>query len=335
MRDYIDITGKSEEEAIEKALGQLGLDRDEVSVEILERAKTGFLGIGRTDAKVRIRYGEEKPDLAEDAPEGGEASPPSAVRQNGQPDRDKQPRKEQSAQQGKAAKKAAPKQKKGKANQPAPSAQGQSAPIDQSQPPEPSAQSGQSQSAQPDQSAQPASPQPTQQKKAPKVHVSPVYPTEEVDDAKSRAIKTYLGGLLECMEVEAKIKVYLTDNVRYRVVMEGAEVGTLIGRRGETLDAIQQITSYTINRMTSGPRARIQLDAEGYRERREESLRNIARREAAKVIKLRRSRTLEPMNAYERHVIHAELQDYRGVSTYSTGIEPNRRVVVTYHRESL
>ena len=108
-------------------------------------------------------------------------------------------------------------------------------------------------------------------------------------------------------------------------------MGALIGRRGETLDAIQQLTSYAVNR--TGNRVRIQLDAEGYRSKREQSLQHLAQKTAAKAVRFRRNFTLEPMNAYERHVIHVALQDTAHVTTYSTGTEPNRRVVVAYDRD--
>ena len=114
-----------------------------------------------------------------------------------------------------------------------------------------------------------------------------------------------------------------------RVVLEGENMGALIGHRGETLDAIQQLTGYAVNKGRSH-RVRIHVDAEGYRARREESLNRLARKTAGKVVKYRRNITLEAMNAYERHVIHTALQDYPGVSTFSTGTEPNRRTVVAY-----
>ena len=155
---------------------------------------------------------------------------------------------------------------------------------------------------------------------------------EEVDDEKAQAIRKFLSGLLEQMESTAEIHVYLPEKGRYKVILEGKGLGALIGRRGETLDAIQQLTSYAVNR-SGGGRVRVQLDAENYREKREQSLQHLARKVAAKVTKYHRSVTLEPMNAYERHVIHTALQDVPGVTTYSTGTEPNRRVIVAYDRE--
>ena len=122
-----------------------------------------------------------------------------------------------------------------------------------------------------------------------------------------------------------------TDEDSYLVELVGDNLGMLIGRRGETLDAIQHLTNYTINRDAS-KRSRINVDAESYRAKREESLRRHARKVAGKVVRYRRNITLEPMNAYERHVIHATLQDTDDISTFSTGTEPNRRVVVSYNR---
>nr|WP_325238034.1 RNA-binding cell elongation regulator Jag/EloR [uncultured Oscillibacter sp.] len=154
---------------------------------------------------------------------------------------------------------------------------------------------------------------------------------EEADDEKAAAIKDFLTGLLEHMNSAAEVKVYLPEKGRYKVILEGQGLGSLIGRRGETLDAIQQITSYAVNR-GGGTRVRIHLDAENYRAKREQSLQHLARKVAGKVVRYRRSVTLEPMNAYERHVIHTALQEFEGVTTYSTGTDPNRRVVVAFDR---
>ena len=258
MRQYIDVTGKTEDEAISKALEQLGLDRDDVSVEILERAKSGFLGLGSCPAKVRVSYGEEEEPVV--IPAAPEKKPAPEKR----PERKPKPEKPEKVEK---APKAAPVQDLG----------------------------------------------------------------EEVDDEKAQAIRKFLTGLLAQMESEAVIKVYQPEKGRYKVILEGQNLGALIGRRGETLDAIQQLTSYSVNR--TGGRVRIQLDAEGYREKREQSLQHLARKVAAKVVKYRRSVTLEPMNAYERHVIHTALQDVPGVTTYSTGVDPNRRVIVAYDRD--
>ena len=282
MREFIDVTGKTEDEAIQNALRQLGLDRDDVSVEILERAKSGFLGLGSCPAKVRVYYGEEPepaPVLEPEAPK-----PPKAPKAPKPAAEKREERKEERP--------AAPKPPKApKAPRPAPEVSAEEAPA------------------------------------AVAADYGP-----EVDDEKAGAIRTFLSGLLEQMDSAAEIRVYQPEKGRYKVILEGKNLGALIGRRGETLDAIQQLTSYAVNRSGSG-RVRIQLDAEGYREKREQSLQHLARKVAAKVVRYRRNFTLEPMNAYERHVIHTALQDVPGVTTYSTGTEPGRRVVVAYDKD--
>jgi len=201
----VEATGKTEEEAISSALEELGKERDEVSVEILERAKAGFLGIGSALAHVRVSY--------------------------------------------------------------------------------------------------------------------------EQSESKADRAAAFLKGLFEHMGVEAEPEIIETED-GLRIDLVGENVGPLIGRRGETLDAIQHLTNYAVNR-SGEDRVRISIDAENYREKREESLRRLAEKVAAKCLKYRRNVTLEPMNAYERHVIHTALQDVKGVTTYSTGSEPNRRVVVS------
>ena len=134
------------------------------------------------------------------------------------------------------------------------------------------------------------------------------------------------------MGSSAQVKVYQPEEGRYKVILEGEKLGALIGRRGETLDAIQQLTNYSVNR-SGEKRVRIHVDAENYRLKREQSLQALARKVAGKVVRTRRSTTLEPMNAYERHVIHTALQDVENVTTYSMGTDPNRRVIVAYAPE--
>ena len=213
MTKTIETTGKTEEEAVAAALSELGVSRDEVSVEILERAKSGFLGIGAVPAKVRVSY---------EVPE-----------------------------------------------------------------PEP--------------------------------------------DGHREKAERFLAGLMEHMGVEAEIELSEREGGGLVARLSGSGMGAVIGRRGETLDAIQHLTNYAVNR-GGDKRVHISVDAENYRSKREESLVRLAEKMAAKAVKYRRSMALEPMNSYERHVIHTALQEYPGVSTSSTGVEPNRRVVVNYDR---
>ena len=234
MIKTLEKTARTEDEAIAAALAELGMDRDDVSVEIVERAKSGFLGIGASPAVIRVSY--EVPDpVVEKAPAAPAAKPAAEV----------------------AA--------------------------------------------------------------AEVVDENPDY----------AAIRQFLSGLLERMGVKAQIEISTRENGGINVNLSGNGMVAIIGRRGETLDAIQHLTNYAVNR-GSEKHLHISVDAENYRSKREESLTRLAEKMAEKAIKYKRSMALEPMNSYERHVIHTALQNYEGVTTSSTGVEPNRRVVVSY-----
>ena len=168
---------------------------------------------------------------------------------------------------------------------------------------------------------------------APKAPKEPkVYPVAEEGSVEQK-IEQFLKGLLEHMGSNAVPHAVKAEGNTYKVDLVGDDLGYLIGRRGDTLDALQHLANYTVNRGVEG-HIRISVDAEEYREKREDSLRRYARKKAQQVLKARRRTTLEPMNAYERHVIHAALQDVKGITTYSIGTEPNRRVVVALDREN-
>ena len=255
MLKWIEATGRTEDAAVQNALAELGLDRDSVSVEVLERARSGFLGFGSSPAKVKVTY--EVPDeepVVKAAPAAEEAVIPAA-------------------------------------------------PVEEKTPAP---------------AAEEASPAP-----------QPVVNAKGVD--LEDRIRAFLSGLLDHMGVEAEINISPKAENGVLVTLEGPKLGALIGHRGETLDAIQHLTNYAVNRGRTH-RVRIHIDAENYRAKREESLKRLANKVAAKVVKYRRNITLEPMNAYERHVIHETLQDYPDVITYSTGTEPNRRTVVAFSR---
>ena len=297
MIKFIDVTGKTEDEAIQSALAQLGMDRDDVSVEILERAKSGFLGIGSAPARVRVSYDDGKAEEAvKPAEKPAAPKPEKKVEPSAAPKvvpmyapevlQKKEPRAAKEERSGRPARE--------ERRERAPRAERAERPAPQ---PKPIVDLG-----------------------------------EECRDEKSEQIRSFLKGLLEHMDSAAEIKIYESEKGRYKVYLEGEKLGALIGRRGETLDAIQQLTNYSINRGSEKNRARVQVDAENYREKREQSLERLAEKVAGKVTKYRRNVTLEPMNAYERHVIHTALQDTPSVTTFSIGTEPNRRVVVSYDR---
>ncbi len=157
-----------------------------------------------------------------------------------------------------------------------------------------------------------------------------VYAVAEAGSVEEK-IEKFLKGLLEHMGSDAVPHAWKADGNTYKVEFTGNDLGYLIGRRGDTLDALQHLANYSVGRNVEG-HIRINVDAEDYRAKREESLTRYARKKAQQVLKARRRTTLDPMNAYERHVIHAALQDMENITTHSTGTEPNRRVVIEYVR---
>ncbi len=310
MEKTIVATGKSIDLAIESALNQLGLDRDSVSVQVLQQAKAGFLGFGAQPAKVQVTY--EAPDPAP-APE----KPKSAL---GSASRSKPKAKPPVEKKSEAPK--APEKKPEAKPAPAPKAE-KKAEAPKAEPVKTEKPKKERKAEQPKTPKAPKEPKEVKEVKAPRVY-TPAEPgsTEE-------KIETFIKGLLEHMNSQAVPHAFKESENTYFVDLVGDDLGYLIGRRGDTLDAIQHLANYTINRDVEG-RIRINVDAESYREKREDSLRRYARKKAQQVLKARRRTTLEPMNAYERHVIHAALQDMENITTHSTGTEPNRRIVIEY-----
>ena len=296
MEKSIVTTGKTIDLAIEAALAQLGLDRDSVSVQVLAQAKSGFLGFGASPAKVQVTY--EVPD-----PKPEPVAPKSAL---GAASRSKKPAPAKKPEAPKAEAPKAPVAPKAEApKQEAPKAEKPKAPK-------------------------------TEKPKAPKAETvkapkePKVYAPAEAGSVEEK-IEQFLKGLLEHMNSKAVPHAWKENDNTYMVELVGDDLGYLIGRRGDTLDALQHLCNYSINRNIEG-HIRINVDAESYREKREDSLRRYAQKKAQQVLKARRRTTLEPMNAYERHVIHASLQDTDRITTYSVGTEPNRRVVIEYVR---
>lgn len=150
---------------------------------------------------------------------------------------------------------------------------------------------------------------------------------EEVAEMKAEAEK-FLGGVFKAMELEVEIKMdYKAEEGNLDIEFVGHDMGILIGKRGQTLDSLQYLTSLVVNKGRQGY-VRVKLDTEDYRNRRKETLENLARSIAYKVRKTRKTVSLEPMNPYERRIIHSALQGNRYVETYSEGNEPYRHVVV-------
>ena len=220
MQKSIEVSGKTEDAAIELALEQLGVTRDDVSVEIVTRAKAGFLGLKNSPAVIRVTYDFEESKV-------------------------------------------------------------------------------------------------------------------EREESKVERVEHFIHGLISRMGLSATLELSQSNGI-INVTLTGDDCGALIGRRGETLDAIQHLANYALNKSGGGgsSRTRVSVDAENYRERRNESLEKLAVKIAEKALKYKRDMSLEPMNSYERHIVHTALQDYAGVSTHSVGTEPNRRVIVSYDKNA-
>ena len=294
MEKTLVTSGKTIDLAIEAALAQLGLDRDSVSVQVLQQAKTGFLGFGAQPAKVQVTY--EAPD---EVPEAPKVALSSASRK---------------------PKAAAPAPKLA---EPAPVKPEPAKPVEA---PKAEVKAEEKKpEVRPERPQQPRAPRAPQPPKEPKEY-APAEP-----GSVEEKIEVFLKGLLEHMDSKAVPHCWKESGNAYQVDLVGDDLGYLIGRRGDTLDAIQHLCNYAVNREVEG-HIRVSVDAESYRQKREESLRRYARKKAQQVLKARRRTTLEPMNAYERHVIHAALQDMENITTHSTGVEPNRCVVIEYVR---
>ena len=143
--------------------------------------------------------------------------------------------------------------------------------------------------------------------------------------------RDFVERLLADMQIEATVTLVDVDNADKQINIDGKDVGVLIGHHGETLDSLQYLVNLAANQKTEGEKrdfVKITVDVEGYRAKREETLRSLARRMADRVIKYKKSVMLEPMNPYERRIIHSEVQNIKGVSTNSIGSENNRKVVI-------
>ena len=153
----------------------------------------------------------------------------------------------------------------------------------------------------------------------------PTAPALEADRAKAQE---FIDGLLKCIDMGLTAVTEIKDDI-VAIGIEGDNVGNLIGRHGETLDAVQHIVTNAVNLKRDGDPVRIQVDAADYRGKRQAALEQLARRMADNAKRYNSNMTLEPMNAYERHVIHVTLQDMPGITTFSTGTDPQRRVVIS------
>lgn len=319
MQKFIETTGDTRDAAIAAALKQLGMDRDDVSVEVLDNGKKGFLGIGATPARVRVTYEVPDEPVKKEEPVHKPAE------------------KAEKPAKAEAEKKPAPKQEK-----PAEKPQKLSITDEDDTPRLVKAAPADFVPEKLEIERPPRRERPRRERggRGRRVReerpVTPSVPKErelipvsEEGMKKAEQLATdFITGLLEKMGVEGQVTTLpQVECDQLRLEISGPDMGPIIGRRGDTLDAIQYLGSLVLNNALD-EHVRLSVNTENYREKRAESLERLARKMAMKVVKSHRSMTLEPMNPYERRIIHAALQDFNGVTTYSTGTEPGRRVVI-------
>ena len=318
MQKFFEATGENRDAAIANALRQLGLDRDDVSVEVLDNGKKGFLGIGATPARVRVTY--EAPEIIEEKQPAPKAEKPAPKPVKTEP---------------KAEKPAVKPQKLSITDEDDTPRLVKAAPADfvpeklEVERPrrERSDRPRRERSDRPRRERRPREERPITPSVPKERELIPV--SEDCMKKAEELATSFISGLMEKMGIEGQVTVLpQTECDQLRLELSGPDKGPIIGRRGDTLDALQYLVSLQVNKNREGY-MRVSLDTENYRAKREEALTRLAQRMAARARKTGRKVTLEPMNPYERRILHSALQADPYVTTHSEGEEPYRRVVIT------
>ena len=303
--EEITVSAKTLDDAITEALIQLGVTSDQLEYDVIEKGNAGFLGIGRKQAVIKARRKVEKKVNDEpvidfsDAVKGvmKDSKSDNYHKQNNRDNKKKKDnRKKENYHKNNKNVTASEKTEKVKEE----------------------------------------TVKTEKKEKNDKPH-KPVQERKEIELAKVEdiTVKTceeFLTNVLKAMDMEVEIKTSIDEDGALCIEMNGDNMGILIGKRGQTLDSLQYLTNRVANKAQDGY-VRVKLDTEDYRRRRKETLENLAKNIAHKVKRTRRSVSLEPMNPYERRIIHSALQGDRSVTTHSEGEEPYRRVVVTLVRK--
>ena len=303
--EEITVSAKTLDDAITEALIQLGVTSDQLEYDVIEKGNAGFLGIGRKQAVIKARRKVEK--KVNDEPVIDFSDAVKGVMKDSKSDnyhkhnnRDNKKKKDNRKKENyhKTNKNVTASEKTEKVKEETVKTE--------------------------------------KKEKNDKPH-KPVQERKEIELAKVEdiTVKTceeFLTNVLKAMDMEVEIKTSIDEEGALCIEMNGDNMGILIGKRGQTLDSLQYLTNRVANKTQDGY-VRVKLDTEDYRRRRKETLENLAKNIAHKVKRTRRSVSLEPMNPYERRIIHSALQGDRSVTTHSEGEEPYRRVVVTLVRK--
>ena len=322
----IEMTGKTVEDAVKAGLRELGCDSSEVTIDVLHMGSPGLFGMFGKLAKVRLTVKEEDPTLDFDLSDISlSLNKPGKSAPKAKPERKAEEKKVEAkpveAPKAEESKNEEPKAEKKKAEKPAE----EEKPAAEAKPVREKAEKP---------ARKPRSEEKKAEKPAPaKQAEEPFEPSdpEKLGEAGKLAYD-FLKNVTEKMGVTVGIRVTEEED-HLSVSMMGDTLGILIGRRGDTLDALQYLTSLQVNKHRDGY-MRVSLDTENYRQKREEALSKLAMRMAARARKTGRKVTLEPMNPYERRVLHSALQGNPYVTTHSEGEEPYRRVVITLKQDA-
>lgn len=292
--EYIEVSAKTKDEAIIKASIELGTSSDNLDIVVLSEGSSGFLGFGAKPAKIKVRRKEEKEMQLEEAAE-------PVVKEA------EKVQEEKTVKVSKPAKEKPVKQEETVKNE------SKEKPVKERR------------------TKEKAVKEKTVKEKASKP-IEIITDAAEIEEIQNRA-RNFLMEIFQAMHLEnVEIKVvYNTEEGCLEADFEGDDMGILIGKRGQTLDSLQYLTSLVVNKGKNNY-IRVKLDTEDYRRRRKETLENLARGIAYKVKKTRKPVILEPMNPYERRIIHSALQSNKFVETTSEGEEPYRHVVVKLKR---
>lgn len=303
--EYITVSAKTLDDAITEALIQLGVTSDQLDYQVIEKGSAGFLGIGMKQAVIKARRKEE---IKEEEPEI--ELPKVDVSLVKEPLK-KEPRKDTVKHEKENVKREPEKKEQVKK------------------------ESAKKESPKKESKKKPSQKEKKETVKEQPEANAPAKNEAELAKVESQTIEAcekFISDVLKAMGMDdVKVTSLIDEEGALSIDMEGSNMGIMIGKRGQTLDSLQYLTNRVANKMQDGY-VRVKLDTEDYRRRRKETLENLAKNIASKVKRSRRTVSLEPMNPYERRIIHSALQADPAVSTHSEGEEPYRRVVVTLVR---
>lgn len=320
--DMIKVTAKTLDEAITKALIQLGTTSDNLDYTVIEKGSSGFLGLFSKDVVIEAKKKRDN-DLEMDNLFESIKAESQPVKETKEPKKEREIQKKE-PKEPKESKKENKKDKPEQKNEPKQKAESKN---------ERNQITGGNRQKQEKAEKSEKSEKALKSEKSEKPE-KPAKPEKTINvEACDKSAKEFLSQVFQAMGIEVQLETSYNESDRELTVnMSGADMGILIGKRGQTLDSLQYLVSLVVNKECDGY-LRVKLDTENYRARRKETLETLAKNIAYKVKRTRRSVSLEPMNPYERRIIHAALQNDKYVVTRSEGEDPFRHVVVSLKRD--